>query len=455
MTAASPTEAAPPAPGVVRWFNQGENLVLTVTLGLMVLLPVLEVLLRRFFSWGISGSTAWVQHGTLLVGMVGGAVAARQKRLLSLATADYLKGRWKTFSTVFSQGFAAAVTTLLCVAGVRFVLEEMPGGKVLSFGVPFWVLQAFIPLGFALVAARLIWHASPHWKGRAGALAVALVALAIGLWTPISPEKLKWPGIAVLLLATAMGAPVFSTIGGAAMILFWGDGQTIDSMPIDHYSLVTNPSLPTIPLFTLAGYFLAEGGAPQRLIRVFNALFGQLRGGPAIVTAVACAFFTSFTGASGVTILALGGLLMPVLLAARFSERSALGLLTGAGSLGLLFPPCLPVILYAIVANKTPQTNISIEQMFLAGLGPGILLVLLTVGWGLMVAPARAAQAGRFDAREAGRAVWAAKWELLLPAVAVVALFSGWVTTVEAAAITALYAFVVETVIYRDLKFGR
>ena len=133
-----------------------------------------------------------------------------------------------------------------------------------------------------------------------------------------------------------------------------------------------------MPLFTLAGYFLAEGGASRRLIRVFHALLGQLRGGPAIVAVIACAFFTSFTGASGVTILALGGLLMPVLLGAGYSERSALGLVTGSGGLGLLFPPSLPLILYAVVANANAGAGeVTIEKMFLGGLGPGLLLVAM------------------------------------------------------------------------------
>src|SRR5207249_3642281 len=165
---------------------------------------------------------------------------------------------------------------------------------------------------------------------------------------------------------------------GLALILFWSSDNPIAAIPVTHYSLVVNPSLPTIPLFTLAGYFLAEGGASRRLVRVFNAMFGNIRGGPAIVTALVCAFFTSFTGASGVTILALGGLLMPVLLAARYSERNALGLLTGAGSLGSLFPPCLPVILYSIVAssamvnlgaaNASPN-SVPMEKLCLGGLG--------------------------------------------------------------------------------------
>ena len=169
--------------------------------------------------------------------------------------------------------------------------------------------------------------------------------------------------------------------------MMWWIQTEAAAIPLKHYSLVTNPSLPTIPLFTLAGYFLAEGGSSKRLVRLFNAVLGQLRGGPAIVVVLVCAFFTSFTGASGVTILALGGLLLPVLRSAHYSERSALGLMTGAGSLGVLFPPCLPLILYAIIASTTMaqsgdmlgdnSTTIGMKEMFLGGAIPGALLVIL------------------------------------------------------------------------------
>jgi tripartite ATP-independent transporter DctM subunit len=219
-------------------------------------------------------------------------------------------------------------------------------------------------------------------------------------------------------------------------------------MPINHYGLVVNATLPTIPLFTLAGYFLAEGGASKRLFRVCDALVGHFRGGAAIGTVLACAFFTSFTGASGVTILALGGLFMPVLIASRYSERNALGLLTGGGSLGLLFPPCLPLILYAIVAN------VQIKEIFLGGLVPGVFLVVLTAVLGVWLGPSeKVTKVFRWS--EASAAVWDAKWELLLPVVAIVALFGGFATPLEAAAMTAIYAFAVEAFVYRDLKILR
>src|SRR6266700_3901636 len=215
------------------------------------------------------------------------------------------------------------------------------------------------------------------------------------------------------------------------------------------YSLGTNPTLPTLPLFTLAGYFLAESGAPRRLIRVFYALFGRFRGGPAIVTVLVCAFFTSFTGASGVTILALGGLLMPVLAGAKYSEKDSLGLMTGAGSVGLLLPPCLPLIVYAIVA-KVP-----IERMFLGATVPAFVMMAATAIWGMRRGPQTASVKLAFDWKEARLALWDAKWELFMPILAFIGLFSGLSTPVEAAALTALYAFLIATVIHRELNIFR
>jgi C4-dicarboxylate transporter, DctM subunit len=311
-------------------------------------------------------------------------------------------------------------------------------------------------LSFGVIALRLLWGAAESWRGRLVALLLAGGVVWTGLQPPIRPDTLVLPALLTLLLAVILGAPIFALLGGAALILFWGQDLPIASISLTHYSMVTNPTLPTVPLFTLAGYFLAEGGASKRLIRVFQALFGQFRGGPAIVAVLACAFFTSFTGASGVTILALGGLLMPVLMGAGYSERSTLGLLTGSGGLGLLFPPSLPLILYAIVASLNAKTGgVTIERMFLGGLGPGLLLVTMAAGLGIRLGPKEKAARPAFDRVEAGRAIWAAKWELLLPVVALVALFGGFATPVEAAAVTALYAFVVETLVYRDFKRAR
>jgi tripartite ATP-independent transporter DctM subunit len=329
-----------------------------------------------------------------------------------------------------------------------FVQDERAALRELAWGIPLWTVQLVLPVGFALVALRLGFGASRTWRGRAVAFAILGGVLALGAWGPADPSNLVTPALVLLGLATLLGAPIFVTLGGAALILFWGAGETIASISIDHYRLVTNPSLASIPLFTLAGYFLAEGGASKRLLAVFQAWFSGFRGGPAIVTALVCAFFTSFTGASGVTILALGGLLFPILLSAGYAERPALGLLTGAGSLGMLFPPCLPLILYAIIAQ------VPMRDMFLGGIVPGFVLVAVTAWWGARAGP-DVVERRAFDRRAAFRAAWAAKWELALPVVAVGALFSGWATPVEAAAITAVYAAFTQIAVHRDLSLIR
>ena len=261
------------------------------------------------------------------IGMLGGALAARDSRLLAMsALPTILPDKGKLAAALFSGTIATTITLFLTVAGIEFVKTEKESGNFLIGTVPIWWVQVITPIGFALVTWRLLWNSSKLWWGRAVVFAVSGALVWLATHPPTDPAKLVWPAIAVLLTATVLGAPIFVTLGGVAMILFWGEDLPIASIPLDHYRLVTNPTLPTIPLFTLAGYLLAESGASKRLVRVFQALFGQFRGGPAIVTALGCAFFTSFTGASGVTILAMGGLLMPVMLAARYSERAALGL---------------------------------------------------------------------------------------------------------------------------------
>jgi len=452
MSAEIPTAStAPPATGVRKWARHVENFLTASALALMVLLLLLEIVLRKGFHTGLGGSSAIVQHLVLIVGLMGAAIAAREGRLLTLSTVPMLlKGRWKSAAAIFSSAVAATVSLFLCFAGIEFVKAEREGGNLLAYGVKVWTVQCILPVAFALITWRLLRSSAETWKGRA-LTALLTLAFALLAWKPmVSPGAMVVPMLVTLGLATVLGAPVFTTLGGAALILFWGQGDTITSLSLDHYKLVTNSSLPSIPLFTLAGYFLASGGASKRLVRVFLALFGALRGGPAIVTCLVCAFFTTFTGASGVTILALGGPLLPILLTSGYKEKHALGLITGAGSLGLLFPPCLPLILFAIWAK-----GVEVKQIFLAGIVPGCVMVLVTAGLGVWLAPRNRSTLQSFKAGEAGAALWEAKWELLLPVVALVGLFGGFATPVETAALTALYAFVIETFVYRDVKFGR
>jgi C4-dicarboxylate transporter DctM subunit len=435
--------------GKIGFLGKGENFLISLVLVVLVILPLAGIVLRGT-SIVLPASSAVQSYLTLFICMIGGAIAAREGRLLALSTVTtFLKGSVKEAAHFASGAFAAAITVFLAISSYQLVAHEKESEKILVYGVPNWVPQVIMPLGFAIVAWRLIRRASSTWKGRTLAALLAGLIVALAAWLPIDPANLVVPAMIVLLAATILGAPIFITLGGAGLILLYGEGTPIEMMAIKHHGLVVNASWPAIPLFTLAGYFLAEGGAARRLVRVFKAIVGHFRGGPAIVTVLACAFFTSFTGASGITILALGGLLMPVLLAARYSERNSLGLLTGAGSIGLLFPPCLPVILYAIVAK------VEINTMFLGGILPGILLVIAASLWGIWQSPRDRSTLLAFSLPEAKTALWDAKWELLLPVVAIAPLLSGYATAVETSAITALYAFVVETFVYRDLRIGR
>ena len=262
---------------------------------------------------------------------------------------------------------------------------------------------------------------------------------------------MTWVGLLLLGLAV-VGAPLFVVLAAMALFSFAGTETPMVVLAEEHYKLATNPHLVTIPLFTLAGFLMAEAKAADRLVRVSRALLGWLPGGLAIVVIASCAFFTTFTGASGVTIIALGGLLFPMLVKERYPERFSLGLITASGSIGLLFPPSLPIILYGIVAGA------SIDQLFVAGIVPGLIFLAAFAIYSVITGVRAKVNRTPFDAREATQAVWAAKWELGVPVVVIVAIYgipgvtSGLVTIAEASAICALYLLVVEVFIYGDIK---
>jgi tripartite ATP-independent transporter DctM subunit len=259
--------------------------------------------------------------------------------------------------------------------------------------------------------------------------------------------------VGLVLLALALfGAPLFAVLGGAGIVNFSNADTALVVLSEEHYKLATNPHLITIPLFTLAGFLMAESRAADRLVRVSRALLGWLPGGLGIVVVASCAFFTTFTGASGVTIIALGGLLYPVLLKEKYPERFSLGLITSSGSIGLLFPPSLPIILYGIVAKT------SVDQLFVAGIVPGMIFLGVLGGYSLYVGRKFKVTRTPFDGREAATAMWHAKWELLVPVVVLVAIYgvpgltSGLVTIAEASAICAMYLLIIEVFVYKDIK---
>lgn len=475
------------ATALKKGFDRFEGSLAGLCLVAMVLLLAGEMAARAFFDRGIPGSQPFTQHLTLWVGFLGAALAASEEKLLALATPTFLPaGPWRRASKVFASTVAAAATALLFRASLEFLLVEKEFGEEVALGVPVWVALLALPVAFALIAVRLVWKAGTgstvgeetsatvadeaagevageasaeepapepsawgRWLGR-GIVALGVVA---GVWLGYHPEVLEfrpaWPGLLLLVLAMAAGAPIFAVLGGAAVFLFLIDAVPMAAVPVETYRLAVSPTLPAIPLFTLAGFLLAEGESSKRLVSVFRAFFGWIPGGTAVVAALVCAFFTVFTGGSGVTILALGALLLQALRAENYRERFSLGLLTASGSLGLLLPPALPLILYGIVAQ------VPITDLFLGGMIPGLLLIGLVAGWGVREGLTTRARQTPFEARAALRSLWTAKWELLLPALLLGAIFSGLTTVVEASALAALYALVVQCFIVRDLHLFR
>lgn len=415
----------------------------STALALMALIPLVEILSRPVMGTGIDNAPVLVQHLGLVMAMWGALAAERHGHLTSL-------GRVLPGLQGVANACAALICGVLAWASWQFVVSEMTVHQPLAYGVPVWWIQLSMPLGFVLLGAKLGARCADAWFVKClCALVIPLEGIALGYCLD-GITLVLWPIAVGLLLLLLSGAPIFAVLGGLALALFWQDGLPLASVALSHYQITVNPSLPALPLFTLAGLIFARTGAAERLGGVFMAIFGGGVSGTVIAATVLCSCFTAFTGGSGVTILALGGLLLPLLRQAGYPEPRSISLVTSASALGVLLAPSVPLIMYAIIAR------IPINTMFLAGLVPAVVMVLclLLFGGYLKRLPTNIASEGsEIPAPNHLRTVlWRAKWELMAPMVAIGSLVSGLATPTESAALTAIYAVLTQSVAHRELS---
>ena len=417
----------------------------------LVLLPAIEVLTRLFGTTGVVASPVLVQHLTLWIGFLGAMVAARRNRLLSLTSTPLFSSEEK----IDWFKFMAKVTTIFIVMALAYGAWELVKVEK-EFPVdiaPFlsrWVAQLIMPTGFFVVAIHMLMNSYETWRDR-GILLIGGILLTMTVWyvPPLQESTLfMWVAIIAILFALGRGAPIFIGLGGLAILFFWRDWTPLSAIPAEAYRIVVSPTLPTIPLFTLAGYILAESNASERLVKLFRAAFGWIPGGTPVVLVLLCGFFTALTGGSGVTILALGGLLMPLLIKEGYSKLFSLGLITVAGSLGLLFPPSLPLIIYGVTAG------VSVKAIFLAGIVPGLIRISMIGGWAVWQGKVQAVKRHSLKWADIKSSLWEAKWEAVIPVFILFGIFGGFTTLVETAAMTAVYVIIIEVFVHKDLDWS-
>ena len=454
-----------------QWLAQWDDGLASAALLLMMLVSLVEMAMRPLMGQGVENASILVQHLGLVLAMFGALAAERHGHLSTLGGVGQAAtggadgtggaaGSVRRMVQAFGNAFAALVCGALALASWRFVATEMETAHKLAYGMPVWWVQAAMPLGFAVLGLKL--------GARCATAAVPKVLCGGGLtvagwWLAHTWDGTSipfWPAAVLLVAALLAGSPVFAVLGGLALALFWQDGLPLASVALSHYQITVNPSLPALPLFTLAGLVFARTGAAQRIGNLFVALMGGDVHGTVLATAVLCSLFTAFTGGSGVTILALGGLLLPLLRNAGYPEQRGISLVTSASALGVLLAPSVPLIMVAIIAR------VPINTMFLAGLVPAALMVLSLLAFGgylgksvarvpVSAGGVAAAPPSRPSLQGALAAAWLAKWELLAPVVAIGSLVSGLATPTESAALTAGYAIATQAWAHRELPWAR
>jgi tripartite ATP-independent transporter DctM subunit len=414
---------------------------------LISIIPAMEVISRITGVNLISASPVLVQHLTLWIGFLGAVIATRENRLLSLSSkplfsddSNFHLGRW------ISKVVSFLVVVVLLWGSIQLVWIEYQFPIEFAPGLPRWAAQLIMPICFLLIAFQILIASGTSIKYRASIFLVASFWLLIQYSGNLNESFLiMWFSFGIIVVSLLFGTPIFVGLGGIAALFFWHNYIPVSAIPAETYRIVVSPSLPTIPLFTLTGYILAESGASKRMMKVFQSAFGWIPGGTPIIVVIVSGFFTAMTGGSGVTILALGGLLYPMLRKEGYSELFSLGLITVAGSLGLLFPPSLPAIIYSVTAG------VSVKDVFIAGIIPGVLLLGLVAGWAIYQGKLQKISRTSFSIKRLRDSIWETKWELCIPIFILFGIFGGFSTLVEIASIIVIYSAFIEIVIYKDL----
>ncbi|HOT46503.1 MAG TPA: TRAP transporter large permease subunit [Spirochaetota bacterium] len=441
-----------------------------IFLFLLAIIPVSEAVVRIFFKTGIPDSSNYLQHMVLWITFVGGMITSRERKHLSLAAGvELMKDSVKNWFKTVSSFLSATICIAFAWNALSLVLIGFDPAKKIGF-FPIQLATIIMPIGYTLIAIRFVTTLPGNRLQKSiagmgilvgtflslsqiGTIIGAISASMLESFQPVIAatvgiiQALSMPLIIILVVFAFLDTPIFIVLGGIAYLFFMRSGGSLEIIPSEAYTMLTDQSIPTIPLFALAGFILSESKAGERLIRLFRAFFSWMPGGMAIAVVLVCAFFTTFTGASGVTILALGGILSYLLInSGKYSENFTYGLLIVSGSIGLLFPPSLPIILYGVVAQ------VSIKKLFLAGIIPGLFMVVCLSLMGVFVAVRGKLERHPFDLKEALSSIREGIWELMLPIMIIAVYFSGLATHVETAALTVLYSLLITLVVHRDYK---
>ena len=423
---------------------------------ILISFPIFQILGRYISFFSIPASQEIVQHMTLWIGFIGAVIAARSNKLLSVVREPVFdssaKVNWPKF---FVHVFSLSIVFVLSISYLKMIQIGFQYPDYIAPYIPTWFAQAIIPVGLILIWYQMIMTSSTDLKYRVFLTVISIIpTIILYFWQfPLANPLLLWTKVLFAISLVAFGLPIFILLASLSIFFFlsepseWATNYDLISTISDSaYRIVVSPTLAAIPIFTLAGYILAESNISERLIRFFKASLGWLPGSTVLIVVLLCAFFTALTGGSGVTILALGAILYPILIHDGYSKQFSLGIITTAGSLGLLFPPSLPAIIYSVTAGINPL------ELFKQALIPAIFLMSIMFFYGLYKRP-KSKTVERFVFKDAFETAKIAKWEIAIPLLIILSLFSGFATLVESAALLVLYVLTVELYIFKDISF--